>query len=68
MEDIRTALAQPESEPGEVGELVAALNADAECVEVEHYDPCNMTAEQMRRAATLLQQLSAITTEDLKND
>ena len=43
-------------EPGEVAELVAALKADAECVEVEHYDLCNMTAEQMRRAATLLQQ------------
>jgi hypothetical protein len=63
------ALAQPEpSADGEVAELVAALEADAECVEVEHYDLCNMTAEQMRRAATLLQQLSAIATEDLKND
>ena len=61
-----TSLAPPAPEPGEVAELVAALKADAECVEVEHYDLCNMTAEQMRRAATLLQQLSAI--EDLKND
>jgi len=60
--------APPAPEPGEVAELVAALKADAECVEVEHYDLCNMTAEQMRRAATLLQQLSALTTEDLKND
>ncbi len=64
----RDALAQSEPEPGEVAELVAALKADAECVEVVHYDLCNMTAEQMRRAATLLQQLSTITTEDLKND
>jgi len=51
----RAALAQPEPPAdGEVAELVAALEADAECVEVEHYDLCNMTAEQMRRAATLL--------------
>ena len=49
----------PAPEVGEVKELVAALKADAECVEVEHYDLCNMTADQMRRAATLLQQLSA---------
>ena len=46
--------APPAPEPGEVAELVAALKADAECAEVEHYDLCNMTAEQMRRAATLL--------------
>jgi hypothetical protein len=39
---------------GEVAELVAALEADAECVEVEHYDLCNMTADQMRRIAHLL--------------
>jgi len=58
--------APPAPEPGEVAELASALKADAECVEVEHYDLCNMTAEQMRRAATLLQQLSAIATEDLK--
>jgi hypothetical protein len=41
---------------GEVVELVAALESDAECVEVEHYDLCNMTADQMRRAAELLEQ------------
>jgi hypothetical protein len=39
---------------GEVAELVAALEADAECVAVEHYDLCNMTADQMRRIAELL--------------
>ena len=41
---------------GGVGELVAALRADAECAEVEHYDLCNMTAGQMHRAADLLEQ------------
>lgn len=30
----------------------------AECVEVEHYDLCNMTADQMRRAADLLERLA----------
>jgi hypothetical protein len=39
---------------GEVAELVAALEADAECVAAEHYDLCNMTADQMRRIAELL--------------
>jgi hypothetical protein len=39
---------------GEVAELVAALEADAECVAAEHYDLCNMTADQMRRIAQLL--------------
>ena len=43
---------------GEMVELVVALRADAECVEVEHYDLCNMTADQMRRAADLLERLS----------
>ena len=42
---------------GEVDELVAALEADAECVAVEHYDLCNMTADQMRRIAQLLKGL-----------
>jgi hypothetical protein len=42
---------------GEVDELVAALEADAKCVEVEHYDLCNMTADQMRRIAQLLKGL-----------
>ena len=52
-----SALAQPAPPAeGEVGELVAALRADAECAEVEHYDLCNMTADQMRRAADLLAQ------------
>ena len=51
--------APPAPEVGEVGELVAALEADAECAEVEHYDLCNMTADQMRRAAALLQQQAA---------
>lgn len=46
---------QPPAE-GEVAELVAALNTDADCVEAEHYDLCNITAEQMRRIAKLLQQ------------
>jgi hypothetical protein len=54
----RALLAAPEA-VGEVEELVAALEADAECAEAEHYDLCNMTAEQLRRAATLLQQISA---------
>jgi len=40
----------------EVADLVAALNADADCVEVEGYNLCNITAEQMRRIAELLQQ------------
>jgi len=48
-------------EPGEVEELVAALKADAECVAVEHYDLCNLTADQMHRIATLLQQPPAPT-------
>jgi hypothetical protein len=39
---------------GEVAELVAALEDDAECVAAEHYDLCNMTADQMRRIAQLL--------------
>ena len=43
---------------GEVEELVAALEADADCAEAEHYDLCNMTAEQMRLAAALLRQLA----------
>ena len=61
----RAALAQLEPPAdGEVAELVAALEADAECVEVEHYDLCNMTAEQMRRAATLLQQLSVSSSQE----
>lgn len=51
--------AAPAPLEGEVGELVADLEADAECVEVEHYDLCSMTADQMRRAATLLQQQAA---------
>ena len=52
-----SALAQPAPPAeGEVGELVEALRADAECAEVEHYDLCNMTADQMRRAADLLAQ------------
>ena len=51
--------AAPAPEPGEVAELVAALEADAECAEAEHYDLCNMTADQMLRAATLLQQQAA---------
>jgi hypothetical protein len=50
----------PPPAEGEVGELVAALRADAECAEVEHYDLCNMTADQMRRAAELLQHLQPV--------
>ena len=38
----------------EVAELVAALEADAECVAAEHYDLCNMRVDQMRRIAELL--------------
>jgi len=49
----------PAPEAGEVAELVAALKTDAECVAAERYDLCNLTADQMHRAATLLQQLSA---------
>ena len=45
---------------GEVAELVAALEADAECAEVEHYDLCNMTAAQMRRIAELLKGTRAL--------
>ena len=45
---------------GEVAELVAALEADAECAEVEHYDLCNMTAAQMRRIAELLKGIPAL--------
>jgi hypothetical protein len=41
---------------GEVGELVAALRADAECIEAGHHDLCSSTAEQLTRAAELLQQ------------
>ena len=41
---------------GEVAELVAELRADAEYAEVERYDMYNMTADQMRRAAFLLEQ------------
>ena len=54
----RTALAAQPASPaeGEVAELVAQLGADAECVKAEHYGPCNMTADQMRRAAELLAQ------------
>jgi len=57
--EARAALAQPEplTDKG-VAELVAALKNDAECVEVEHYDLCSMTAEQMRRAADLLERLA----------
>ena len=44
---------------GEVAELVAALEADAECVAAEHYDLCNMTAAQMRRIAELLKGIPA---------
>jgi len=51
--------APPAPEPEEVAELVAALKADAECVAAERYDLCNLTADQMHRAATLLQQPSA---------
>jgi hypothetical protein len=53
-----TEMVAPPAE-GEVGELAAQLGADAECVEAERYDLCNMTADQMRRAATLLQQQAA---------
>ena len=53
-----TSLARPAPEPGEVGELVAALR-----------DPCiSPLLRERTRAADLLQQLSTITTEDLKND
>ena len=45
---------------GEVGELVAVLEADAECAEVEHYDLCNMTAAQMRRIAAILKGIPAL--------
>ena len=45
---------------GEVAELVAVLEADAECAEVEHYDLCNMTAAQMRRIAELLKGTRAL--------
>jgi len=55
------ALATSPTPPAEleVAELVAQLRADAECVEAEHYGffrLCNMTADQMRRAAELLAQ------------
>lgn len=57
--EARAALAQPPPPTdGEVAELVAALRNDAECAEVEHYDLCNMTAQQMRRAADLLEHLA----------
>ena len=59
MNRARAALAQPGALANEeVAELAYALRADAECAEVEHYDLCNMTAEQMRRAADLLERLS----------
>ena len=57
--EARTLLAQPEPPTdGEVAELVAALRDDAECVEAEQHDLCNMTAQQMRRAADLLERLA----------
>jgi hypothetical protein len=48
----------PAPEPGEVAELVAALELDADRGE-GFYDLCNTTAKQFTRAAELLQQLSA---------
>jgi len=53
------ALVQPEPPAdGEVAELVAALKNDAECVEAEQHDLCNMTAQQMHRVADLLERLA----------
>lgn len=54
--DLSPAPPAPKPAEGEVAELVAALRTDAECVEVEDYALCNMTADQMRRAADLLSQ------------
>lgn len=41
---------------GEVGELVAALKGDAACIEAGQHDLCSSTADQLTRAAELLQQ------------
>jgi hypothetical protein len=51
--------APPAPEVGEVGELVAVLLADAECLTAEQPDLIQVTNQQLTRAATLLQQLSA---------
>ena len=56
-----TALPAPDA--GELGELVTFLTVASSCGGGAALSP-----EQCRRAATLLQQFSAITTEDLKND
>lgn len=44
---------------GEVGELVAALRADAECIEAGYHDLCSITGEQLARAAELLDRLAS---------
>ena len=41
---------------GEVAELMAALRADAKCIEAGRHDLCSNTADQLTRAAELLQQ------------
>jgi hypothetical protein len=51
--------APPAPEAGEVGELVAVLLADAECLAAEQPDLMQATNVQLTRAATLLQQQEA---------
>ena len=60
-----TSVAPPAPEPGEVAELVDRLGwIAAQLGDIGWSDDSASVA----RAATLLQQLSTITTEDLKND
>lgn len=50
-----TEMVAPPAE-GEVGKLVAALKGDAACIEAGQHDLCSSTADQLTRAAELLQQ------------